>query len=97
MPTQLSSEQVLKIARLARLGLSEVEAQKFGMQLSGLLDYAAMLNEVDTQGVEPIAQITGLSDVFSDDEAQPFSNAKALLGQSPQPVQQNMIRVPKTL
>lgn len=94
---QLTTEEVLKIAHLARLSLSEKELEKFASQLSEFLEHAKMLEEVDTTGVEPIAQITGLQDVFFDDVVQSFPRTQELLRQSPQPVQENMIKVPKTL
>lgn len=93
----MTIEEVLKIAHMARLGMTENEAEKFAQQMADLLEHAKMLEEVDTSNVQPIAQITGLKDVFFKDEVQEPNNTKELLEQSPQPVEQNMIRVPKTL
>ena len=94
---QLSHEEILKIAHLARLGMNPEEAKKFGPQLSAFLEHAKMLEEVDTNGIEPIAQITGLKDVFFKDEVETCPVTQELLQQSPQPVQENMVKVPKTL
>lgn len=94
---QLTPHDLLKIAHLARLGMKEEEAQRFADQLSGLFNHAQRLNEVNTEGVEPIAQITGLQDVFFEDKAQVWEKTDELLQQSPQPVRENMIRVPKTI
>lgn len=63
----LSKEEVLRIAKLARLALTDAEVIKFQNQLSGILDYVAKLQAVDTKGVEPIAQITGLENVLRED------------------------------
>ena len=64
----LSKEEVKRIAYLARLGLTDDELEKFAGQLTGILDYVDMLNEVDTENVEPTSQVTGLESVMEDDE-----------------------------
>ncbi|MBI3290955.1 Asp-tRNA(Asn)/Glu-tRNA(Gln) amidotransferase subunit GatC [Candidatus Falkowbacteria bacterium] len=66
----ISKEEVEKIALLARLGLSEEEKVKFTTQLSSILDYVKQLGQVDTEGVEPSAQVTGLENVTREDEAE---------------------------
>ena len=64
---KLSRKEIEHIAKLARLDLSEAELEKSGGQLSGILGYIDMLKEVDTAGVEPTAQVTGLLNVLRDD------------------------------
>jgi len=64
----LSKEEVEKIALLARLGLTEEEKEKYAPQLSSILDYVELLKEVDTEGVEPTAQVTGLENVMRGDK-----------------------------
>lgn len=66
---KLNREEILHIANLARLELSEAEMEKYGEQLSGVLSYVEQLSEVDTDAVEPTAQVTGLQDVFREDVA----------------------------
>ena len=56
----LTKQDVEHIARLARLGLTEEEKEKFVTQLSSILDYVEQLKEVNTDGIEPTAQVTGL-------------------------------------
>jgi len=90
---QLSEEEVKHIAKLARLGLSDNEVKKFSSQLSDILGHAKMLDEVDTSKVEPIAQITGLQDTFFKDEVKDCEFSDKLLAQSPQEIQNNMIKV----
>ncbi|MFH0837951.1 MAG: Asp-tRNA(Asn)/Glu-tRNA(Gln) amidotransferase subunit GatC [Patescibacteria group bacterium] len=90
---KLTSDEVKHIARLARLRLTDEEVAKFGEQLSGILSNARMLEEIDTSNVEPIAQITGLRNVTFADEVQPCDLADKLLGQSPMPIQDHMIKV----
>ena len=62
---KLSKQDIKHIANLARLELSEKELDKYGKQLSDVLGYIDQLQEVDTKGVEPTAQVTGLTNVFS--------------------------------
>ena len=64
----ISKEEVKHIAMLARLGLTEEEKEKFASQLSSILDYVEQLKEVDTGGVEPTAQVTGLENVMREDK-----------------------------
>lgn len=60
------------IAKLARLGITEEEEKKFEKELSAILDFAAKLNEVRTEGVEPTAHITGAVNVLREDETNPL-------------------------
>jgi aspartyl-tRNA(Asn)/glutamyl-tRNA(Gln) amidotransferase subunit C len=90
---KLTSDEVKHIAKLARLKLSEDEINKFGDQLSGILTNAKTLDEVDTSNVEPIAQITGLRNVTFEDKEEPCALADKLLEQSPQQIQDHMIKV----
>jgi aspartyl-tRNA(Asn)/glutamyl-tRNA(Gln) amidotransferase subunit C len=65
---KLSREQVLHIARLARLGLTEAEIGKFSEQLSNILENFEILEQVDTTDVPPTAQAISLRNVMRDDE-----------------------------
>lgn len=64
----LSREEILHLARLAKLKLTEEEVKKFQTQLSSILDYVSQLNKVETKNLEPVSQITGLKDVTRYDE-----------------------------
>jgi aspartyl-tRNA(Asn)/glutamyl-tRNA(Gln) amidotransferase subunit C len=90
---QLSQDDVKHIAKLARLGLKPEEIDKFSHQLSDILTYSKLLDEVDTADVEPIAQITGLKNVSFVDEAHSDKLQDQLLEQSPMPIQDHMIKV----
>ena len=70
---QLSKEEIKYIANLARLELTEEELEKYGGQLSAVLDYIDQLKEVDTAGVEPTAQVTGMKNIFREDKAEEWS------------------------
>ena len=64
---KLDKDQIEQIATLARLELTEKEKTMYAEQLSVVLDYIEMLDEVDTTGVEETCQVTGLQDVVRED------------------------------
>lgn len=72
----LTDQQVRRIAELARLGLSDDEIKKFAGQLTDIFQFVEMLNEVDTDNVEPTSQVTGLENVLDDDEVINFVEDK---------------------
>lgn len=75
----LTTTEVEHVARLARLRLSPEELERMRSQLSNILDYIAMLQEVDVTGVPPTAQVTGLTTVLRPDRAaNPLSVDEAL-------------------
>ena len=82
---KLTVEEIKKIATLARLELTPEQIETYGDQLSGVLDYVAMLSEVDTTDVEPTAQVTGLENVLRADEIQnwPEDEIEAALKDAP--------------
>ncbi|HBG93054.1 MAG: asparaginyl/glutamyl-tRNA amidotransferase subunit C [Nitrospirae bacterium GWF2_44_13] len=58
---------VAYISKLARLSVSEKEAEAFSAQLQGILSYMEKLNELDTKDVEPTSHVVSLSNVMRDD------------------------------
>jgi aspartyl-tRNA(Asn)/glutamyl-tRNA(Gln) amidotransferase subunit C len=88
----LSDDDVRHIAKLARLKLKDSEVKKFSKELTSILDYIDILNEVDTENVEPTAQVTGLTNVERAEEVKPSEASKEdLLGCSPLPIVNDMI------
>ncbi len=65
---KLKKQEIEHIANLARLDLSDKELELYGGQLSDVLSYIDQLQEVDTSGVEPTAQVTGLENVLREDK-----------------------------
>lgn len=59
----LSKDEVLHIAKLARIELTAEEVEKFRTQLSSIVEFIGALKEVDVTGVEPTTQVTGLKNV----------------------------------
>ena len=89
----LSIEEVRKIAQLARLKLNPAEEIRHAATISTVLEFVAQLNEVDTEGVEPTAQVTGLEDVTREDIPRDCVYKKELLAQMPK-VENNLLQVP---
>lgn len=67
----LTIEEVRHVARLARLQLSEDELATLQTDLSNILDYIEILNEVDVSQVAPTAQVTDLMNVMREDATRP--------------------------
>ncbi len=92
----LSLREVEHIAELARLELSEKEKERYGKQLSAILDYAARLRELDTSGIPPTSSLLTDGNVLRPDQARPGLPLEELLRNAPL-VQDKQFRVPKIL
>jgi aspartyl-tRNA(Asn)/glutamyl-tRNA(Gln) amidotransferase subunit C len=68
--SKLTRDDVLKLARLSRLRLTEAEVAKFTEEFNAILGYVEQLEAVDTAGLEPTYQVTGLQNVMRPDEPQ---------------------------
>ena len=80
---KLSREEVLHIARLARVGLTESEITRLSEQLSNILENFEVLQQVDTTGVPPTAQAAALQSVMREDEVAPSFPADDILANAP--------------
>lgn len=89
---KLSREEVLHIARLARLGLTETEADKLREQLSNILENFEILRQVDTSDVPPTAQSIALQNVMRNDEVAPSLPSSEVLANAPKK-EENFFRV----
>ena len=81
---KLSRKEVLHIALLARLGLTEAEVDRFSEQLSNILENFEVLQQVDTSDIPPTAQSIALQNVVSDDEVAPSLSQSQVLANAPQ-------------
>ncbi|OGN28787.1 MAG: asparaginyl/glutamyl-tRNA amidotransferase subunit C [Candidatus Yanofskybacteria bacterium RIFCSPLOWO2_01_FULL_49_25] len=86
--SDITREEVEKIAMLARIKLTDAEKAKLTGELGSILTYVSKLNEIDTTGVEPTAQVTGLENVFRPDDIknaiEPGTYTEAVLSQAPE-------------
>ena len=71
------------VARLARLGLTEEELEHFGGQLEAILEYAAKVQALPTEGVPPTAHPLPMVNAHRDDEVRPSLDREEVLSQAP--------------
>lgn len=70
---KLTKEDILKLARLSRLKLSDDEIESFAKEMTEILSYVEMLDKVDVNGLRPTYQVTGLTNVFREDVESSYS------------------------
>ena len=80
---KLSREEVLRIARLARLGVDDTDIEKFQEQLSNILDNFETLKQVNTDDVPPTAQSIPLENVMRDDNIKPSFPPADIMANAP--------------
>jgi aspartyl-tRNA(Asn)/glutamyl-tRNA(Gln) amidotransferase subunit C len=98
---KLSREEVLRVAELAHLELSDAEAETYRGQLESILEYVETLNRLDVSGVEPMAQVAYAHSApgatpLRDDVARPCDVGDAILAQAPE-AKKPFFRVPKVI
>jgi len=85
-----------KVARLARLELSEGEMETFGNQLEQILTYMEQLNRLDTTGVEPTSHAIPIYNIFREDEVKPSFLQEKVLAIAPDE-EDGHFKVPKII
>ncbi len=90
------SIDVRYVAKLARIALSEDEAEQFGRQLADLLDHVAVLEQLDTASVPATAQVIASKNVMREDDNTPSLDREEVLGMAPQR-QGAFFRVPRII
>lgn len=94
---KLSKEDVLKLARLARLSLSDDEVEEFSSELSAILAYVEQLQQVDVDELLPTHQVSGLTNVLRDDKIIDYGYLpETLLDNAPQ-VSQHQLKVKRMI
>ncbi len=89
----IDREQVLHVARLARLRLSEEEVQRMSGELSSILDHIEKIGELDLEDVEPTSHVVELENVLRDDQPRPSWPRERILDEAPD-VAEGGFRVP---
>jgi aspartyl-tRNA(Asn)/glutamyl-tRNA(Gln) amidotransferase subunit C len=79
----IDREQVLHVARLARLRLSDEEVQNMTGELSKVLDHIEKISELDLDGVEPTSHVVDLENVLREDVPRPSLPREKALEQAP--------------
>ncbi len=96
MSERITAEDVAHVAGLARLELSDDELERFTVQLAAVLDHAADVEALDTEGVAPTAHPLPLANVLRDDVARPGLERAEVLAAAPA-VEADRFRVPPVL
>ncbi len=93
---RIDKEEVEKVARLARLEITESEKEAFSEQLSSILTYMEQLKGLDTEGVEPTATVLEQTNVFRADELRPSLPVEDALANAPES-SNGFFKVPKII
>lgn len=95
--TQISRDDVIKLAALSSLQLDDSEIDGLRTDIEAILGYVEQLNELDTEGVVPAYQVTGLQNIFREDEITDTTvDREELLALAPER-SGSSIKVPKVL
>lgn len=95
--TSVTRDDVLHLAQLSSLQLSDDEISALQQDITSILGYIAQLEELDTSGIEPTYQVTDLENVWRDDvEVKAEADREALLRLAPA-AKDDQIKVPKVL
>ena len=93
---RITKEEVLKLAKLSKLSLTDEEVDKYQKEFEALLEYIDQLQSVDTEGLEPTNQVTGLHSVMRSDEIKENVPKEQLLKNAPS-TEGNLIKVRRVL
>ncbi len=93
---QVSKEELLHIANLARLTINENEVDNYLKNLEDILNFANIVNEANTEDLDITIGANEAKNIFRKDEVKMFEDNEALLQNAINP-EQNMFRIPKVL
>lgn len=89
----IEREQVLHVARLARLRLADEDVEVMASELSGILEHIEKISELDLDGVEPTSHVVPVENVLRPDEPRPSWPRERVLEEAPDPAE-GAFRVP---
>ncbi len=92
----VSKEEILKIAKLADLNIKEEEIEKYAKNLQDILEFAEIIQNVDTDNVKESVGTLEISNVFRKDEVVEFEDKELLLQNAPEK-KNNMFKIPKVI
>ena len=95
--SKLSDDDVKNLAKLSRLALSDEEIEKFKTEITQILGYVEQLQSIDTEGVEPTSQVSGLTDVTRPDEVREYGPGQTELLKNLPAQKDGYIKVKKIL
>lgn len=96
MANVITDEMIEYVGILAKLELSEEEKEKAKCDMGRMLDYIDKLNELDTDGVEPMSHVFPVNNVFREDIVKNSDERDAMLANAPE-IKDGSYKVPKTI
>lgn len=93
----LTRDDILKLAQLARISLTEKEVDEFTGELTAILHYVEQLESVDVAGLDPTSQVTGLTNVMRPDELYDYGYQPEDLLKNVPSVENEQIKVKRML
>lgn len=93
---KITSKDVEKVALLSRLEIDDSEMEKMNEQLNSILDYIDVLNQVNTEGVQPTAHVLPMKNVMREDVVQPSLSRDLALSNAPE-AEDGYFKVPKVV
>mgnify|MGYP001014779482 CR=1 FL=1 len=93
---KITEETVSYVAALAKLTVSDEEKQSVAKDLDQILEYIATMDQLDTEGIEPLSHVLPIKNVFREDEAVNQNNREQLLENAPESRDGSFV-VPKTV
>jgi len=94
--TQISRDDVLGLARLSSLALTDDEVDALSGDIENIINYINSLSELDTSNVEPTYQVSGRKNIWREDKVQTGVSREDLLSLAPESLD-DQIKVPKVL
>ena len=81
--TRITMDEVKHVANLARLAITEEEAEKLTNELDAIISFAEQLNELDTENVEPTSHVLDMKNIFREDVSKPGLPVEEVLKNAP--------------
>lgn len=93
---QITKELVEYVAELSRIKLDVASTEKMQKELGAIVDYMEILNQLDTESVEPLSHVFNITNVMREDEVRPSYAREDILSNAPEHTDETFI-VPKTV
>jgi aspartyl-tRNA(Asn)/glutamyl-tRNA(Gln) amidotransferase subunit C len=93
----LTRDDVLKLAKLARLQLSDAEVDEFTSEFAEILQYVEQLQGIDTEGLKPTNQVSGNVNVMRDDEVRSYGYEPRDLLKNVPSIEDNQLKVKRMI
>ncbi|MCF7836734.1 Asp-tRNA(Asn)/Glu-tRNA(Gln) amidotransferase subunit GatC [Candidatus Gracilibacteria bacterium] len=94
---KITKDLIQHIAKLARIRLATSETEKFTQQMGDIVGFIEKLNSVDTAGILETNQVNGMENVLREDEVENFPKMEELIACSNNPIENNQIKIKKSI